>query len=72
MISGSRIAVNPGATVAQPVFQQSTAGQKSLQVSVRGVWWQQLHAGYTRIFEWLVPIAPQLKTEPPEPPVIVG
>jgi hypothetical protein len=46
--------------------------QKSLQVSVRGAWWQQLHAGYTRICEWLATTAPQLKTQRPAPPEIAA
>ena len=42
--------------------------QKTLQVSVQGTWWQQLHDGYTRVCEWLNTTAPQLKTPPAAPP----
>jgi hypothetical protein len=42
--------------------------QKTLQVSVQGTWWQQLHDGYTRVCEWLSTTAPQLKTPPAAPP----
>lgn len=52
-------------TIAARLVQSGR--QKTLQMSVQGAWWQQLHDGYTRVCEWLASTAPQLKTPPPAP-----
>lgn len=43
--------------------------QKTLQVSVRGKWWEQLRIGYERVYAWLTTTAPQLKSAAAVPPL---